>query len=236
MITIAEDACMDPRTCRRVLSALERKGVIHRIRAENQGRGQLTFYSFPELDKAFQKAQSNGSAQHGKGGQNARLFYAKRRTEGGPKEDKNAPHTKGRTETETQKQKPIPHIPLAGARGSAASGREPAPGPAPGLFDDGPPACGAIEAAIEATMSACSWTKKRLRDKLRAVLRLELDKGGPPATTGLAIAAAWKHQAENSHLLRVKFGAANFLELGVWKNANLLQWDHERMDRGGARL
>ncbi len=47
---IAEDSLMDPRVCRRVLAALERKGVIVRDRPEAQGRGQLTFYRFPELD------------------------------------------------------------------------------------------------------------------------------------------------------------------------------------------
>jgi hypothetical protein len=50
--------------------------------------------------------------------------------------------------------------------------------------------------------------------------------------------AAWKLQAENARLLRGTFGPANFLELGIWKDSNLLLWDHARLDanRGGARL
>ncbi len=47
---IAEDSLMEARVCRRMLASLERKGVIARDRAENQGRGQLTFYRFPALD------------------------------------------------------------------------------------------------------------------------------------------------------------------------------------------
>jgi hypothetical protein len=236
--TMAGDACMDPRTCRRILSKLERKGVIARVHPERQGRGQITFYSFPELDQ-----EANAAAKvNVKGGQHARLFFAKRGAEGGQKGDKMGPHTKGRTVTGTKKQKIPPYNPPVATGGCSKPNV-----PAPGLFDDepapagnGPPgeARAAIERAIEQTMSGCSWTKKRLREKLRAVIRLECDKGQAAATTALAIMAAWKLQAENARLLRGTFGPANFLELGIWKDSNLLLWDHARLDanRGGARL
>jgi hypothetical protein len=229
--TMAADARMDERTCRRTLSSLERKGVIVRLRAEHQGRGQVTFYRFPELDetaaKTNEKTKGKGghsdplsdAAARKKGGQDVRLFSAQRRAKGGQKEDKTAPHTIGRTGTGTQKQKQSPHIPPAGG----TSGLEPA-------IDHG------LEPAIEQVMSDCAWTKRRLREKLRAVLLLESSKGTPPATAALAIAAAWKHQSANSHLVRGKFGPANFLELGIWKDSNLLMWDHERMDREARRL
>jgi hypothetical protein len=49
--TIAEESVSDRRTCQRYLAALERKGVIRRLRPVNQGRGTQTFYFFPELDE-----------------------------------------------------------------------------------------------------------------------------------------------------------------------------------------
>lgn len=110
--TIAEDALMDERACRRILGALERKGVIVRERNTNQGRGQLTFYRFPELD--------------GKGGQDAPLLKPekgdtaspfaepqkedRRGTEGGQKGDNSGPPYKEEQKQE-QKQKPTPPTP-----------------------------------------------------------------------------------------------------------------------------
>lgn len=48
--TIAEESLSDKRTCQRYLEALERKGVILRLRPKGQGRGCLVFYFFPALD------------------------------------------------------------------------------------------------------------------------------------------------------------------------------------------
>jgi hypothetical protein len=238
--TIAADALIDERTCRRTLAQLESKGVIRRMRASNQGRGQVTFYSFPELDEQRPKLAANGAEKGdkmpafsvNKGGQNARLFFARRGAKGGQKEDKSRPHTKGRTGTGTQKQKITPPAPPARAGGSVTGSLFP-PAERTTAAARGPdPASSApIEAAIEQCMSGCAWTKRRLREKLRAAIALECDKGAMPATTALAIMAAWKFQTENSSVLRGKFGAANFIELGIWKDANLLLWDHERIDR-----
>jgi hypothetical protein len=49
--TIAEESMSDRRTCQRYLSALERKGVIRRLRPSNQGRGAQVFYFFPALEE-----------------------------------------------------------------------------------------------------------------------------------------------------------------------------------------
>jgi len=90
--TIAEDSLMDPRVCRRVLASLERKGVIERQRAQNQGRGQLTFYRFPALDSLKPKGgQVVPLSLPNKADAVSSLFLAERRTEGGRKEDKTAP-------------------------------------------------------------------------------------------------------------------------------------------------
>jgi len=48
--TIAEDAMCDRRSCQRYLAALQRKGVIERLRPANQGRGMQVFYFFTALD------------------------------------------------------------------------------------------------------------------------------------------------------------------------------------------
>lgn len=49
--TIAEESRCDKRNCQRYLQALERKGVICRIRPPRQGSGMITLYFFPELDE-----------------------------------------------------------------------------------------------------------------------------------------------------------------------------------------
>lgn len=99
--SIAVDALMDPRHCRRVLDSLERKGVIRRDRPANQGRGQITYYAFPELDKPAEK-----------GGEMSTFFKGKRGAEGGQKEDKTQGAYKEEHEHE-QKQKATPLNPLA---------------------------------------------------------------------------------------------------------------------------
>lgn len=80
--TLAEDSMCDERVCRRYLSALERKGVIRRLRPANQGRGMQVFYFFPELDeipKGWQDVPLSISVSARKGD--------RRGTEGGPKAD-----------------------------------------------------------------------------------------------------------------------------------------------------
>ncbi len=110
MKMIAEDSLMDPRVCRRHLGALERKGVIARLRAQNQGRGQVTFYRFPALD---------GPKEGGHGvplsavEKRARFLAQKedrRRTEGGQKEDKSRTlHIEEQEQEQKQIQVPPPN-------------------------------------------------------------------------------------------------------------------------------
>lgn len=85
--TMAPLALCDPRTFRRHLDGLERKGVIRRLRPPAQGRGMQVFYFFCELDElpeGWQNATLLWSAQRvAKGGQKE----GKRRAEGGRKGD-----------------------------------------------------------------------------------------------------------------------------------------------------
>lgn len=73
--TIAEEARCDRRSCQRFLAALERKGVIRRLRPSNQGAGMHTFYFFPALDEIpegwqdaalFEFAHEKGRAAKGR--------------------------------------------------------------------------------------------------------------------------------------------------------------------------
>src|SRR5215469_723852 len=75
--TLAYYALMDVSTCRRALLALETKGVISRTRGDRQGRGQVTFYKFVELDEPAESAE--------KGGQNESLFFDKSSAKGAQK-------------------------------------------------------------------------------------------------------------------------------------------------------
>jgi hypothetical protein len=219
--TIAVDAIMDERTCRRILASLEKKRLIVRERGEDQGRGKLTFYRFPELDDephAPKKGPQPERNLEPEGGHSVRLFFAQRGTEGGPKGDKTCTSTtKGRTGTETLNL--IPPTPLA-RKGETVR-----------------PDDLAIECAVDHVMNECEWTKHRLRPKVRAVILMQLAKGAPADDTAARIVNVWTCQIKNSHLLKFKFGAANFLETGICLDANKLAWDHDRMDRDrGARV
>jgi Helix-turn-helix domain len=90
----------------------------------------------------------------------------------------------------------------------------------------------AIELALDSLMQSCGFTKRRLRAGLRAAIAQEADKGTPAATVGLEMAAAWKKQAANAHLLEVKFtNPLNFFGLPVWKDSNLWHWDRKEIER-----
>jgi hypothetical protein len=99
--TIAEDALMDERVCRRLLASIERKGVIERVHPEVQYRGITTFYRFPALDK--EGGQPVPPSKNDKGD--------RRGTEGGPKGDESPITNKEEQELE-QKQELTP---LAGS-------------------------------------------------------------------------------------------------------------------------
>jgi hypothetical protein len=239
--TIAEDALMDERVCRRMLAALERKGVITRIRAANQGRGQFTFYRFPALDEHNQEhnhGQTAGkksaavTASAGKksaeettvenavkGGQGVPLFLGKRRTEGGRKEDKTAPPYMEEQEQE-QKQIPAPCSPSPGEGQVKPSCRVL-------RIDQETPE---MQRAIDQVMQACGWTKPRLRRKLRLAIQQEEDLGEAAAAIALKIIAEWKYQERNAELL-FAYGPANFIELGVFKSRERLKWNQAALER-----
>lgn len=113
--TIAKDAMCDRRSCQRYLAALERKEVILRMHPANQGRAQITYYFFTELDEVPKGWQPAALSDDGfflqKGGRRAVERAAKGR--------QNAPSLNrtraGEPEPEQeQEQKQLPLIPLAG--------------------------------------------------------------------------------------------------------------------------
>jgi hypothetical protein len=84
--TLAEDAMCDRRSCQRYLAALERKGVIKRMRPAHQGRGMQVFYFFTALDVVPEGWQTaalfdglsiarKGGRRAAKGRQNAHRIY-----------------------------------------------------------------------------------------------------------------------------------------------------------------
>ena len=225
---IAEDSLMDPRVCRRVLSALERKGVIERERTENQGRGQLTFYRFPELDGK----QSKGGhivppSKPKKEDNTSSLFSGKRRTEGGRKEDKTAPPSIEEQEQEP-KQKP-PLYPLA-SEGSeepkktsdaskTKSGAEKAAAEPPGVCAMEP---------VDRLMDSLGITERRLRPRLCAVITKACDMGPPEVVVDRMIAAYRKQgELQNRGLLKGVYGVMKFFERGIWRAEGRLLWDNQ---------
>jgi len=121
--TIAEDSMCDKRSCQRYMASLERKGAIRRMRPANQGRSQITYYFFAELDELPKGWQDAALSDAGiflqKGG--------KRVVERAAKGRQNAPSL-NRTRTrepepkQEQEQKQLPLIPLASEGGVANRG------------------------------------------------------------------------------------------------------------------
>ncbi len=115
--SMAPLALSDPRTFRRHLDGLERKGVIKRLRPPRQGRGMQVFYFFVALDVIPE------------GWQNATLFWerssrekeGKRGAKGGQKGDilstRPMERAQEREREQEQKQQPPPYPPPAGGGG-----------------------------------------------------------------------------------------------------------------------
>lgn len=85
----------------------------------------------------------------------------------------------------------------------------------------------AIERAVDQVCSALGIANRRKRKLLADVVRLEAEKGDPPATVALSMIAAWNRQAQMSHLLHRKFGLVNFFGLGIWKDERRWLWNEE---------
>lgn len=214
MATLAEESLMDVRSCRRLLLALERKGVIEIVRPDRQGAGQLNFYRFPALDVL--PAPRRKSAEEG--GQNVRLFSAKRGTKGGQKGDTacNPPHPLFSEQKQEQKLNP-PQPPSPPAVG--ASRRT-------GILPEAD-----LKPHIDAVMQGCGWTNDRLRKSIAAQLRLMADRGRAAPTVALAIIAAWKSLCRNRHLLRHDWGPRKFIDEGHWKPDDEWPWDRRAVEQ-----
>ena len=89
----------------------------------------------------------------------------------------------------------------------------------------------AIQCAVEQVMSACGFTGAALTKSLHAVAAPAVDNGREAPTVALAMIAAWKAQASNSHLLRVLYGAQKFFENGVWISQDRWHWDNEKLQQ-----
>lgn len=204
--SIAAESLCDRRSCQRYLDALERKGVIRRLRPANQGAGMTTFYFFPALDVIPE------------GWQDAALFFGQRAAEGRQKGGKRVAGTqlalieRAQERKQEPEQKPIPPKPPS----AAAPGGEPVE---------------ALERAVDQVCSALAIANRRKRRLLRDVVALEAEKGDAPATVALRMIEAWNVQAARSAELRVKLGLARFFGEGYWKNQWRWHWDEEQRRR-----
>lgn len=104
--------------------------------------------------------------------------------------------------------------------------------PSKNLFPQ-PPQAGAVDDsqfkfAVDQVFNALSIAegqRRRLRVLFRDVIALEATKGALPATTALAMIAAWRRKAELSHVL-LPCGFEKFFGRGIWKDER--QWYGDR--------
>lgn len=227
--TLAEDSMCDERVCRRYLSALERKGVIRRLRPANQGRGMQVFYFFPALDEIPEGWQDvplsiSVSARKEDG----------RRTEGGQKADIFAflPIDERAQEPEQvqPEQKQTPPNPLAG-EGGAARKEKPSAQPnqkRAGEIED-VERVSVIDPHVVEVMLGCSFTEDRLRKKLRAVIVQEYARKDRVGETYEEISKVmierWKSYTSQGERLRVKWSARRFFAEGYWREIESWPWD-----------
>ena len=80
---------------------------------------------------------------------------------------------------------------------------------------------------VDQVMQGCGFTSRRLRPVLEAVVQLQADLGEHPATTALAMKAAWRKYVLQDTALRFKWGARKFFGEGYWKNETSWPWDNE---------
>lgn len=215
--TLAEDAMCDRRSCQRYLAALERKGVIRRMRPEHQGRGMQVFYFFAALDVIPE------------GWQPAALFdppvlrkrAAEGRQKGGKRAANDAAHLMERAQEPElqleQKQIQVPPQPPSLRDGGAKGQNENLPDENPKSDD--------VDTAVERVMVECGFTANRLRRKLRAVVLRRVELGEVASEVADRMIAAWKYQDESCDLLAKKERAAPFFEEGFWLDMRRLHWN-----------
>lgn len=211
--TIASEARCDRRSCQRYLGALERKGVIRRLRPANQGAGMMTFYFFPAIESIPE------------GWQSAALFFEPRaaegRVEGRQKGGKRAATAqlslveRAREREQEPEQQQIPPSPQASPGGA-----------------DGSMPVSSVGDALDRWMDEQSFTAKRLRRRLRAVwaarVRSAVKVGDEVAAE---MADAWKRYGSQGRRLFRHVSAAEFFEGGFWLNANSWHWNTEFLNR-----
>lgn len=211
VLAMAQDALMDERACRRVLAALERKGVIERRRGERQGRGQMTFYFFPELDR--------------KGGVSTPLFLpqkeGRRGTERGQKGDKKPAALKEEQEQEQEQKQTQPPAAAAARLVELDSAREAAEAQPPGCARDDSgklPGEPEISCAVSAVMAGCGFAPnlRAVRAVIRAVVEQER-RGERPELMAKRMVEAWR-AFEALGEGRLRWGAARFFGEGVWRD------------------
>lgn len=208
--TIAADGRCDRRSCQRYLAALERKGVIRRLRPANQGAGMRTYYFFPEIESIPE------------GWQAAALFFRERaaegRQKGGRKGGKRAagcrpfPIECARAEEPELELEPVPPNPQAADAAGGGARLENA--------DSG------VDDALQRVCDACSFTAKRLKRKLRVVLVERVRVTGQEARlVADAMIDAWQRYTKQGLRLFKHVSAAEFFETGLWIDSNSWPWD-----------
>jgi len=218
--TIATDALCDRRSCQRHLEALERKGVIRRLRPARQGAGMTTFYFFLELEEVPEGWQNAALFSEPKGG----IRAAKGRQKG----DKTCIASITNT-NQKQELKDTPPTPASG--GACGSSPSQAAGEAIGPARDRArqEISRSVELATDQAMQGCGFTALRLRRVLRAVIEQRRDAGDPEPTTALGIIAAWKDYTAQGALLRARWGPARFFAEGHWSTRQSWMWDGEAL-------
>jgi len=214
--TLAYYALMDVSTCRRALEGLEQKGVISRTRGDRQGRGQVTFYRFVELDEPAVSAE--------KGRQNDSLFFDKNDAKGVQKGGISRDAYR-RNENANENKKPNPPNPPVGGSARFES-RDALP------IDDEQRK--AAERILEQICNALGIVRRRVRREILEAIELEMTKGDWP-TIGTRMIAAYRELTANAHLLRCAApGPAKFFALGTWKDSRAWPWDEQKLERQSA--
>lgn len=221
--TLAEESIMDERSCRRLLGSLERKGVIERMHGRCQGRGHVTFYRFPALDKPSVRSAADAIDPGEKGGHSAPLFdppfLSQRGAKGGQKGDRECtPHKE--EQKQEQKQIQTPPTPSRGEGGRVPKNCIPI---RPDRED--------LDQAVDAVMDGCGFTARRLRLKLRAVVEQQerLPEAASPVEIAAAMVDAWKRYTKQGARLRAHMNAGRFFEEGYWLNSQSWHWDADTL-------
>jgi hypothetical protein len=250
--TVAASAMCDQRSCQRYLAALEKKGVIKRLRPPNQGRGMTIFYFFPELEIVPEGWQAVTLLLRQKDGRRA--------TEGRQKGDmacKSSNRNLEQKQQEQQKQEILPLNPpqagevvenqppgessgTEGQRPREASGAQKLPvceeaEPARSREASGTASSQSLNHATGQVCASLDITNPRRWRLVRRAIASRVDKGEPAPTVALAMIAACRRKAELAHLLR-PCGLDKFIGDGIWVDERSWYWDKDALHDRQMRL